>query len=187
MGLFQAFQRALGPGLLLLPLVILGCRPAPPAPPAPASATGPAAAAEAPPAAPVPPAAPAVARPLPVLFAVARNGDAMVALAPETVTMPGPVPAFEVRAGAALPGARLVLLDSQDALVPGSGESEIGSESRFTFTPSQPLRPGATYLLRLEGRSGPGLSAADGVPYLPASFPVQVPGSAGRPYGGRRR
>jgi hypothetical protein len=135
------------------------------------------------------PAAPAVPRPLPVLFAVARAGDAMVALAlaPETAMMPGPVPTFEVRAGVPLPAARLVLLDSQDALVAGTGGSEVGPESRFTFTPSEPLRPGAAYLLRLEGQSGPGLSAADGLPYLPAAFPVQAAGSASRPSGGRRR
>jgi hypothetical protein len=191
MGGICTFRRLLGHLIVMAPLAILACRPSPPAVPAapvvvaatgPAPATGPVAPA---------PTSPAIAlptpRPLPILFAVARTGGTLVPLSPGVNSVAGPMAAFEIRAGAALPSARLVLLDAQDALVAGSGEVEVGSDTRFTFAPSEPLRAGGSYLLRLEGLTGPGIAGTDGAAYLPAAFPIQVPGHPGRPSGGRRR
>ncbi len=184
--------RALGlAALVALPTGLLACRPPTGSPPAtaPAGATG--ASASAGPSAggaPTgPTGSPAAPAPLPVLFAVVRAGESVTPLDPAGVTAPGPAPSFEVRAGAVLPGARLVLVDAQDQLVAGAADTEIGADSRFTFVPSDPLRPGGSYLLRLEGLSGPAVTTPDGRTYLPASFPIQAPGTAVRPSGGRRK
>lgn len=115
--------------------------------------------------------------PLPVQFAVSRAAEEIVPLAHGEMATVGPAASFEVRVGASLPGARLILLDAQDALVAGSGEAEIGRESRYTFVPAEPLRLGASYRLRLEGLESRNLPAADGTTYLSAEFPVQVAGS----------
>jgi hypothetical protein len=189
-GRFLGFPAIPRVALLALPLAVMACRPgSPEAPPgAPAgtgtpgtgSAVGPGGATGA-------VAAPAPQEPMPVLFAVARSGDTVTPLDAAGIQAPGPAPSFEVRAGAVLTAARLVLLDGQDQLVAGSGDAEFGTDSRFTFTPASPLRPGATYLLRLEGITGPAVSAPDGRTFLPAAFPVQVPGAPARPSGGRRR
>jgi len=192
-GQFLRFRGVAVAALLALPLGLLACRPGAGGP----SATGPTGATgTSPPAEPgavtggAPIGAtgsPAAPQPVPVLFAVVRSGGSVTPLDPAGVTAPGASASFEVRAGAVLPGARLVLVDAQDQLVAGSADTEVGSDSRFTFTPSDPLRPGGSYLLRLEGLSGPAVTTPDGRSYLPASFPVQAPGTALRPSGGRRK
>lgn len=192
------FLRLRGLGLaafLTLPLGLLACRPPSGSPSAPGptgpsgasssaeSGTGPGSGSG--PTGPT--GSPAVPQPIPVLFAVVRAGDSVTPLDAAGVTAPGPAPSFEVRADAVLPGARLVLVDAQDQLVAGSADTEVGTDSRFTFVPSDPLRPGGSYLLRLEGLSGPAVTTPDGRTYLPASFPIQAPGIAVRPSGGRRK
>ncbi len=170
--------------------LVTACSAAPPPPPAPAGASGPAgptgsgpveagagpafAAATGPLQAPVP----AVPAPLPVLSAVARAPGVSVSLAANAATSVEPTSSFEVRVGAPLRSARLVLLDAQDAMVPSVSDIEIGSETVVTLVPDDVLRPGSTYLLRVEGISGRLLASDGGKSFEPAGFPLQTTGTA---------
>jgi hypothetical protein len=74
-------------------------------------------------------------------------------------------------------GARLVLFDAQDSMVPSASDIEVGAESRFTLVPLEALRPGSSYVLRLEGISGRLVSADGGRSFEPATFPLETSGS----------
>ncbi len=123
---------------------------------------------------------PAAAR-LPVVAVEARMpgsaaGIPPVALDPATPAVVDPSATFEVRVAAALRGARLVLLDSQDALVPAASDAEVQAASRFTLVPAEPLQPGSRYLLRLEGVASRLVPAADGRTFEPLAVPFTTSG-----------
>ena len=144
--------------------------------------TGPGA--EAPAGAPAAPAAAAdvsasspPAAPLPALAAEARVPGATVALSASGPTSVEPASTFEVRVGVPLRGARLVLLDAQDAMVPSASEAEVGPTIRITLVPEETLRPGSTYTLRLEGLTGRLLAGDGGAAYEPVAFALQTTGT----------
>jgi hypothetical protein len=112
-----------------------------------------------------------------VTSAEARVPGASVPLATGTRTTVEPASTFEVRASVGLRGARLVLLDAQDAIVPSASDIEVGSESRFTLVPEETLRPGSAYVLRLEGIAGRVVSADGGRSFEPATFPLETSGT----------
>ncbi len=87
-----------------------------------------------------------------------------------------PASAFEVRVPVALRGARLVLLDAQDAIVPATSTSEVQAASRYVLTPGEPLQPAARYLLRLEGVESRLVPAADGRTFEPLAVPLVTTG-----------
>jgi hypothetical protein len=124
------------------------------------------------------PVAPAQPLPVPLTSAEARVGQASTALAPGPATGIEPESTFEVRVSAALRDARLVLLVSQDLLVPAAVESEVSAAgSRFTLQPQDPLRVGGSYLLRLEGIGGRLIRSASDGSYEPLVLPVRVSGT----------
>jgi hypothetical protein len=88
-----------------------------------------------------------------------------------------PASAFEVRVSAPARDARLVLVDAQDLVVPAAVDSEVGTESRFTLVPVEPLRPGSTYQLRLEGIGGRLVRSDDGKSFEPLVLLVQILGT----------
>jgi hypothetical protein len=164
------------------------CAPAsPPPPPAgdPAGVPGPSAPTELPrpplpsetPAA-VPPSPPAPPPVLPVLAVEARLGPAATALALDGSSVPlvDPGSAFEVRLPFAARGARLVLLDARDAMVPSSADAEVGATSKFTLVPLEPLLPGSRYVLRLEGLESRLVKSDDGRSFEPLAAPFRVAG-----------
>jgi hypothetical protein len=159
---------ALLAGLLLASSCTPTTPPAAPvgAPTGPVTATGPAA---------VVPAGPV---PMPLSSAEARSEAGATALAPGAAATVEPASTFEVRIASPVRGARLVLLDPQDLVVPATVESEVGpSGSRFTLVPQEPLRPGGAYLLRLEGLDGRLVrSAGDGI-FEPLALPLRVSGT----------
>jgi hypothetical protein len=83
---------------------------------------------------------------------------------------------FEVRLPFAARGARLVLLDARDAMVPSSADSEVGTTSRFTLVPLEPLPPGSRHVLRLEGLENRLVISDDGRAFEPLVAPFRVAG-----------
>jgi len=166
-----------GLGLLLL---VAACeRPAPPPeppPPSPAPTARPAPGPEAPQA---PAAADQGPGPVPLLRATATARDAgdEQVLGKDGETEVAPSARFRLEVAVPLADARLVLLDPQEALVPAETAAEIGTAaSRFSLSPSRPLRPGARYALRLEGASGRELHDLAGRGYRPVSVSVRAAG-----------
>ncbi len=146
----------------------------------PTSTSGSSAAPSGPAASPVPPVAPAAtppAAPLPVAAAEAHVPGAVVALSPGAPTSIEPASTFEVRVGVPVRGARLVLLDAQDVMVPSASQVEVGQASKLTLVPEETLRPGSTYTLRLEGLAGRLVASDGGAAYEPAVFALQTTGT----------
>jgi len=115
---------------------------------------------------------------MPLASAEARVGTLASALAPGVVAAVDPASTFEVRVASPVRGARLVLLDPQDLLVPATVESEVGpSGSRFTLVPQEPLRPGGAYLLRLEGIDGRLVRSAGDGTFEPLALPLRISGT----------
>jgi hypothetical protein len=164
----------------LLGLVISGCTRPPPQPStvtppvevpiAPTAGSGPPVASE--PAVPLPPPG------LPVTAVEARFGVTSMPLQATGSEPPlvDPGSTFEVRLPFAARGARLVLLDARDAMVPSSADSEIGTTSRFTLVPLEPLPPGSRHVLRLEGLANRLVISDDGRAFEPLVAPFRVAG-----------
>jgi hypothetical protein len=140
--------------------------------PGPGGASGPAG-----PSGPVatPTVPPAARLPLAAIEARVAGGPAIL-LDPASPAPVDPASAFEVRVSVALRGARLVLLDSQDAIVPASSTSEVQAASRYVLTPGEPLQPGARYLLRLEGVESRLVPADDGRTFEPLALALVTSG-----------
>jgi len=130
-------------------------------------------------------AAPASPGRLPVEAAQARAPDGITALFPDATATVAPTSSYLVRIGVRVPEARLVLVDAQDSILPASGSTELGAATSFELAPADPLRPGATYVLRLEGLSGRLVRDSAGRLYEPVSFRVIAAGKAPEP--ARRR
>jgi len=116
---------------------------------------------------------------VPLLRATASTGEAAreLVLGKDGETEVPPSARFRLEVAVPLADARLVLLDPQEALVPSEATAEIGTAaSRFTLSPSRPLRPGARYALRLEGASGREVHDLAGKGYRPISLAVRAAG-----------
>ena len=124
-------------------------------------------------------AAPATAASLPLLSAeaVLPDGSAQP-LARDGVTTVEPSARFRVEVSARLAEARLSLLDAQDAMAAADGTVEAAATTRFTLTPAAPLRPGASYTLRLDGAEERLVRAEDGRSFEPVSLAVRASGDA---------
>ena len=169
--------------VVLLALLAAGCAPATPPAPTPSAPSGPATPPVAMPLAsePADPPAPTVPVPpqgLPTTAVEARFGVTATPLqgagADPPVVDPGST--FEVRLPFAARGARLVLLDARDAMVPSSSDVQIGATSRFTLVPLEPLQPGSRHVLRLEGLESRLVISGDGRSFEPLVAPLRVAG-----------
>ncbi|ACL65626.1 conserved hypothetical protein [Anaeromyxobacter dehalogenans 2CP-1] len=167
-----------------------------PAQPAPAAATpAPAAPVEAPPA-PSPgaavaaapadapsPAQPGAAADPAAAFTVLRDpvalepGGAALPLALQAETVVDAGAHFRLDLAVASADARLALLDANDAAVAAAGTHEVGTTTRLTLSPSEPLRPGSRYTLRLDGAATREFHDAAGKAYAPAGLSVLVAGT----------
>lgn len=123
------------------------------------------------------------APPLPLVAAVALDRAPAPGASPEAPlrrdgeSLVDPSVAFRVEAAVPLADARLALYDAQEALVPAEGLAEIGSAgSRLSLTPSLPLRPGSSYVLRLEGASEPQVRDLSGRRYRALTFTIRTSG-----------
>ncbi len=113
---------------------------------------------------------------MPIVSAEAVVAGAGVPLGREAVTAVDPTSTFRVEVEAHLEDARLLLLDDQDAMVPVEGTTEVAATSRFTLAPSDPLRPGSSYTLRLEGGTRREAHDGAGRAYLPAGLRLRTTG-----------
>jgi hypothetical protein len=114
---------------------------------------------------------------MPLAGAEARWTGGAAPLATGSSEPADPSAYFEVRLTAPVRGARLVLLDSQDVLVPATVDAEVGPASRFTLAPLEPLRAGGAYTLRLEGVAGRLVDSGDGRAFEPLVLPIRVSGT----------
>jgi len=83
---------------------------------------------------------------------------------------------FEVELAGTLSDARLVLLDSQDAIVPATGSREVGQATRLVLAPSAPLTPASRYVLRVDGAATREVHDGQGRAYAPLALAVIVAG-----------
>ena len=121
----------------------------------------------------VPPPPPA----LPVSSVEIRLGETSAPLASDGSTLVDPGATFDVRLPFAARGARLILLDARDSMVPSNSEVEVGgSASRFTLVPMEPLTPGSRHVLRIEGLESRLVSSDDGRAFEPLALPFRVAG-----------
>jgi hypothetical protein len=130
---------------------------------------------------PTGPSGPTAPAPPPATFPVSavlmRLGELSAPLQTDGTEPVDPASAFEVRSPVAFQAARLVLLDSRDAMVPSVAEAEVGpSGSRFVLTPQEPLTPASRYVLRLEGLESRLVRSADGRTFEPMAVPFRVAG-----------
>ena len=165
----------LGAAVLGSGLLAAGCTP--PSPDPRGAPSGPTGAGAPTLAGPTGPPAPTGPFPLPGLVVEARipGGAGAVPLDPAGAPV-DPASTFELRVSAPVRGARLVLLDAQDAMVPAGSEAERGAVSRFTLVPLEPLRPGSRYQLRLEGVESRLVRSEDGRSFEPAAIPLTTTG-----------
>jgi hypothetical protein len=127
--------------------------------------------------APGAPGAPTTAPPpAPVRACVAVTGSAREPLAPGGQYVVDPASSFELELAAAVPDARLELLDASEALVPSRGARELGATTRLTLAPAEPLQPSARYVLRVYGAASRELHSADGTAYAPVALAVIAAG-----------
>lgn len=186
----------------LAALLVAGCErtpepaavapPPPPAAPAPSGAPttaepAPAPTAGSPGAPPAPdPAQPPAASPADApagAFTVIRDpvalepGGATLALALQEETVVDPGAHFRLDLVVPSSDARLALLDANDALVAAAGTHEVGATTRLTLAPSEPLRPGSRYTLRLDGAATREFHDGAGKAYAPAALAVLVAGT----------
>ncbi len=123
---------------------------------------------------------------MPIISGEALVRDAAVPLARDQATLVDPGSSFRVDVQARIDDARLVLLDEQDAMVPVQGTAEVATTTRFTLAPSEPLRSGSSYTLRLEGATRREAHDADGGAYLPAVLRLRTTGERPAPAPVRR-
>jgi hypothetical protein len=114
-------------------------------------------------------------RAIPLASAQALLHEVTTPLVLDQVTLVDPGSTFRVEAQVRI-DARLLLLDEQDAMVPVQGTTELATVTRFTLAPSEPLRPGSSYTLRLEGATSRETHDADGRAYLPAVLRLRTTG-----------
>jgi hypothetical protein len=119
-------------------------------------------------------------------LAAGAQGEAPLRRDGESVVDPSA--SFRVEAGVPLADARLALYDAEEALVAAEGIAEIGSAgSRFTLSPALPLRPGTTYVLRLEGAAEREIRDLSGRRYRPLAFRLRTSGDPPRDPPRKRR
>jgi hypothetical protein len=109
-------------------------------------------------------------------------------LALDATTAVDPRSSFKIEVAAHLIDGRMVLLDEQDAMVASTGTVEMGSAStRYQLTPSEPLSPGAAYVLRLDGITSSDAHDPAGRAFTPVKLSLRVDGERPPPPARRRR
>jgi hypothetical protein len=167
---------------LLAGLLLASCAPATPPASTPSAPSGPtppvAAPADSGPAVPPAPGVPVPPPGLPTTAVEARFGVTATPLQAAGSDPPvvDPGSTFEVRLPFAARGARLVLLDARDGMVPSSSDAQVGATSRFTLVPFEPLQPGSRHVLRLEGLESRLVISGDGRSFEPLVAPFRVAG-----------
>jgi hypothetical protein len=120
--------------------------------------------------------------PVPVTAAVAVAGSEERPLALDAATAIDPASSFKLEVAVHLIDGRLALLDDHDAMVASSGTMELGSAwTRYQLTPGEPLSPGATYTLRLDGASSRDAHDPAGRAFTPVKLQLLIAGERPAP------
>ena len=115
--------------------------------------------------------------PAPLTAAGAVVGGEERPLALDALTSVDPRSSFRLEVAAHLTDGRLALLDEQDAMVACSGTAEMGAAStRYQLTPDEPLSPGASYTLRLDGSASRDAHDPAGRAFTPVRLQLRVEG-----------
>jgi hypothetical protein len=124
------------------------------------------------------PASPALQgpRPVPLKKAQASAEGADVSLIGDGETAIAPATSFRIELAGTFPDARLALHDEQDKLVPARGSIEVGATTVLTLAPTEPLRGGSPYRLRLDGTAERHVHDAQGLPHEPVELKVRTTG-----------
>ncbi len=89
---------------------------------------------------------------------------------------------FRVEIAAPLADGRLALHDEQDAMVASTGTSEVGASwTRYQLVPDQPLRPGSSYALRIDGAAASEVHDIGGRTYAPVVLKLKTAGERPAP------
>jgi len=116
-----------------------------------------------------------VPAPLTAAVAVAEGEERPLAL--DALTSVDSRSSFRLEVAAHLTDGRLALLDEQDAMVASSGAAEMGGAStRYQLTPDEPLSPGASYTLRLDGSASRDAHDPAGRAFTPVRLQLRVEG-----------
>jgi hypothetical protein len=95
---------------------------------------------------------------------------------------------FRVEIAVPLTDGRLALHDEQDAMVASSGTSEVGASwTRYHLVPDEPLRPGTTYVLRVDGAVTREAHDPSGRAYAPLVLVLKTAGERPAPAPARKR
>jgi hypothetical protein len=115
--------------------------------------------------------------PLPLSAAVAVIGGQDLPLGRDGSALVDPGASFRVEIAVPLTDGRLALHDEQDAMVASSGTSEVGTSwTRYRLAPDEPLRPGSTYALRVDGATAREAHDPSGRAYGPLALKVKTTG-----------
>ncbi len=132
-------------------------------------------------------------RPAPLSAAVAVVGGEELAIDPAGGALVDPGASFRVEIAVPLTDGRLALHDEQDAMVASSGTSEVGTSwTRYRLVPDEPLVPGTSYALRVDGAAARELHDPSGRAYAPVVLKLKTkgerpPSAPARKHRGKRR
>ena len=124
----------------------------------------------------------------PLSSAVAVMAGRDVAIERDGSTLVDPSASFRVEIGVPLSDGRLALHDEQDAMVASSGTSEVGTTwTRYRLVPDEPLRPGTTYALRVDGAAAREVHDPAGRAYAPIVLKLKTTGERPAPPPAKRK
>lgn len=131
--------------------------------------------------------------PAPLSAAVAVVGGQDLPIDPGGGALVDPGASFRVELAVPLTDGRLALHDEQDAMVASSGTSEVGASwTRYRLVPDEPLRPGTSYALRVDGAAAREVHDPGGRAYAPVVLKLKTTGerpppAPARKHRGKRR
>jgi hypothetical protein len=118
----------------------------------------------------------APARPMPILKAELTGPSGAAPLKLDQANAIEPTAHFRVELSVSLPDVRLQLLDEQDAAVASTGTTEVTGTTTLTLIPTDALRTGTVYRLRLDGAAQREAHDAAGARYAPVEIQLKTSG-----------
>jgi hypothetical protein len=128
------------------------------------------------------------APPVPLSAVVAVVGGKDLPIARDGSALVDAGTSFRLEVAVPLGDGRLALYDEDDAMVASSGTNEVGASwTRYRLVPDEPLHPGTTYVLRLDGALTRDVHDLSGRPYGPLVLTVKTAGDRPPPAASPRK